>query len=937
MASNKPLDEGPAFRTRYALSRKPIRPGSDSSVERFSMVTLQESLAELERSSRRLELSGYARKLARSLEERSCVGETPLVDGLGVGLEVATRRETHQSQPTGGARSQMGGPSLKPLELNIPVNTTGHAGGDGVRPGTGAEAPKPVYAPDTPAPKPQPVGAAAGSDAGVGDEGAKREDMEAEAQTAKICAKTTVPDTPSSGILRWAQTLPEVPEHLLEAVRGLTRSAEGGASSKQCLGDMEALRQTCLELIAEGSATVEQAEAWTRLWRYTTEELLQALSSGISLPSGPGNSAIKTPYPTSRDKTTLEGLTADRHGKGDGMGKPDRTSTVRRDVVPGENTGYMWDDSPFQGDMACRPRTQELPGGGLISPPLVTGRDQVNKVKKVLVEGEASAPKYPDTNRLECMEECRTLGVRLDALTERVEDVESSTKRAHVEIAQLDTRFGEAQTATAARLTAVEELVGNTKDLLSQGQTSILDCLASLGRRLQRIEREPVAEQAQPSAEALPSAEPKVPVQPESMQHESEVGAVGPVPPRYSSVFPAEPEKGLYSAAGKKVGIEEPARRQPVLVTEDDRESHISSVSEQVASVSLGGQQSRGTSVAAASVPARRGGVPLVGNKLVHEFVGRFSDDSGDKLSLRQFISKMNQLVDDMEWDQETAGRAAKSCLQGRAFDVVDELRGQRGAYTWDNIQRVFRKEFYNQAACTSSEVRLENIQRDQGENVRKFGARVERLIDKAYCDAPKTSRETEGCKAFLRGLNHREMSIHLREKYESLTGITLREMISAAEAYLSLREGASASTVQPTIAAVAGNGGQKNQSKPSNSGPAKKQQGKGKKKGPKPVAKTGNKQPNARLDPVAVDLLNSLVAGRNSNQQEGDAGACGGNCWRCGLPGHRKANCPQNFCRLVKGKENSCHANPKAKCQCQCEEHEHFGFGHGGDREGSE
>ena len=134
--------------------------------------------------------------------------------------------------------------------------------------------------------------------------------------------------------------------------------------------------------------------------------------------------------------------------------------------------------------------------------------------------------------------------------------------------------------------------------------------------------------------------------------------------------------------------------------------------------------------------------------------MGRYADETGDKLSLRQFIAKMNHLVDDIGWDDETAGKAAKSCLQGRAFDIVDELRGQPGAYTWTNIQRELCQEFYNQAACTSSEVRLEKIQRDQSENVRKFGARVLRLIRTAYWRSPKTTQEMEACRAFLRGLN---------------------------------------------------------------------------------------------------------------------------------------------------------------------------------------
>ena len=70
MTSNKSLDEGPAHRTRYALSKKSNRPRSAGSAERFSMRALQESLAELERGSSLLELSGYARTLARSLDER---------------------------------------------------------------------------------------------------------------------------------------------------------------------------------------------------------------------------------------------------------------------------------------------------------------------------------------------------------------------------------------------------------------------------------------------------------------------------------------------------------------------------------------------------------------------------------------------------------------------------------------------------------------------------------------------------------------------------------------------------------------------------------------------------------------------------------------------------------------------------------------------------
>ena len=183
--------------------------------------------------------------------------------------------------------------------------------------------------------------------------------------------------------------------------------------------------------------------------------------------------------------------------------------------------------------------------------------------------------------------------------------------------------------------------------------------------------------------------------------------------------------------------------------------------------------------------------------------------------------------------------------------------------------------------------------------------------------------------------VKYRDMSIHLREKHESLDGVTLNRLISNAEAYLSLREGSPAAAVQPTVAAVQGGNGQKGQPKPSNSGPAKKWQGRGKKKGPKPVAKAGNQSQNL-LDPAAIQYLYDFVKWHKKTQgsgMDGDSGGtpCPGTCWGCGQMGHYKAQCPnKGSCRAVTGKGADCPQEPGQKCACPCREHEHFGYARG-------
>ena len=69
-------------------------------------------------------------------------------------------------------------------------------------------------------------------------------------------------------------------------------------------------------------------------------------------------------------------------------------------------------------------------------------------------------------------------------------------------------------------------------------------------------------------------------------------------------------------------------------------------------------------------------------------------------------------------------------------------------------------------------------------------------------------------------------------------------------------------------------------------------------------------------------DLLKSVRPATSSVQV-----TCRGLCWKCGRPGHRKAECPGGKVCSLRADDTHC---PKGNgaCRCDCTGHTHFGYG---------
>ena len=966
---------GPAFGTRLASARK-AEAESDSGDARFlGMSPLRESIAEIEQSLQNpVSADAYAK--TPETGERSEGG----MDSLSA--DESYEEASDQFSPTGDARFQSG-PVSADSDLATAGIISGSASDDPITASAIATASAGRSAAEAGAvagelarsdvrrveetPSPSLVSRVAsliGLRSGAEKPAPSGEEKPLGQTGVGLAGTAELPENPISvkthslsGLLRFLDgwTTPDG-QPTVNKAGGLPSSQPDPNAVQQPLEIADVARERIRQMVADGKVPRERAEVMMRELQLAPAEPSSMPASGL-LPNKPdiAPDAQQSPRreftnparaPKEVDDTQLSVAP-----------KPCYTSTVLRPAAPADpllvdpddQTGYIWDDSPFIRNRDVRPKTRPLDKRAGV-PPLVTENFQLVKqpqLRRVSVP-PMNAPEEQYRLRLKTEDEVVSLGQQVASLKERVTALEESNDRAHAGLATLREDMREESHRQRLALDMAETRILQTQteavNTLARGQAQLFTRMdevlrvvrqRSLEYENEALERSAVAGAALPEPRVGESG--VVAEQLPSLQLDESAGGVKTkrVPPRYSQLYPPSKVQG----ASLEPVAEETRSVVSVVSVEPETEPVLpepSMPANDPVTISLSGPASLQAS-GQASLPAsvshrRKPGVPMVGNKLVQEVVGKFSDETGNS-TLRQFIDRVNQLVDDMEWDDATAGRAAKSCLLGRAFDCVHELRGQEGAYTWTNIQRVLRQEFYSQAACTSSEVKLDSVKREAGESVRKFGLRVERLVNTAFNAHPKHTRDTEACRTFLRGVDHRNMVIRLREKHESLAGLTLRRLIGEAETYLSLREGKddpSSGTVAAVQASDGKKGGKKDdkekESKPSNSNQAgKKQQGKGKKKGPKPVAKTKSDDGSGKSLQDQLNELKKQVTARSTTPQE----PCRGNCWKCGRPGHRKAECPKGICRVVKGKkEHPCPDHAGHPCACPCSEHEHFGYG---------
>ena len=893
MAEKSPR-EGPWTRSRTLEELRSAKEVTDvGKSDPFDMSELSQSLPQVRQDAAPVNTQASAKTPAMGEPDRA--GDASKADGPATQNDLTSPSMRNREERALGSES-----------LNIPVESEGSAGepeGLAVEHGlrTSASA-KPEGDPAT----------------GLRQDRQRVHEQEGKSTESKDTAELSKDprdsdSSPRSSVLQWAETgLQEAHDRTLGA-QGSSRLPSSHKRSlptppkRQSVTPMTAarLRAQCLANIVEGRCSQEEISVYLRTWRFTEADFEKAMPSETSLPNESDNSAELTQPSVYGMATPM--TTTHAHGKAsDGLGPPKHMSTAKRDGV--DNTGYMW-DHPFEG---ARPRTRVRYG---LEPPALATQRPKEKVEADVLRGKMPIEPAPQV-QLQPVKVLPPPDERVDDLVRRMNDVENRAYSAHVDVRKLEESVKAIDKRLQGRLDKAEADIQTLGNQIREGHDEIMNILTELMSRQRAAE--PAASQPQAKEE------------PRSLD---ETGAVGgkavPNCPRYSELYP--PHAFARGPAGGQK-LETGAALEPVtehkLDLDESVETHESRHA--VEETGISGPVSAPAAVGSNHpAPFRRpqSGVPLIGNKLVHEFVGKFGDESGDK-SLRQFRDKIDDLASDMAWDDAMTGRAAKACLTGRALDVVLELQGQPGAYNWSNIQRVLAQEFYSQAARTSAEVKLENARREVNETVRKFANRVERLSNVAFNESDKATRDYEACRAFLRGANHPEMVIHLREKYESLTGVTLRRLIGTAEAYLSLRGGGVQPATQPTVATVAGGDGQGDQSRPSNPNPnAKKQKGKGKKKGPKPVAKTGNQSQSSGT----ADLLQQLaqVLQQNISKAVSPQDNCRGRCWKCGQLGHRKAECPgKGICAHVGVTEAPCTRNAGQTCGCSCSEHEHFGYG---------
>ena len=374
MSSNKTPTQGPASRTRSALAGNLVSQGDADNVDRFNMEAMKQSLVELESEGSDSETSRDVKTPTEREGERNRDGDDPEVDGPKDSVEVAGAGlepdPAHQNKLAGGARFSVEGTHQELTELNIPVQTEGTVDGEAKGKDRASARAEPTPPAEVPAQDPAldsvNTNGHAGLDVTVGGEATGK----AQGQTAQISPSAKPSDLSQDDILKWAdRELLGMPSPPPARAQTLPKVVKRKAGKRHSL-EVADLRKRCLELIGEGRAPIDRVEQWIQMWRFTPEELQQALCSGAALPSAPGNSSFSSAASAVGDETAPTVPPVERRKVGRRWGTPAYTSTVRREPAPVDNTGYEW-DSMYHGDV--RPRNPAF-ADGLTLPPTVTER-----------------------------------------------------------------------------------------------------------------------------------------------------------------------------------------------------------------------------------------------------------------------------------------------------------------------------------------------------------------------------------------------------------------------------------------------------------------------------------------------------------------------------------------------------------------------------------
>ena len=371
------------------------------------------------------------------------------------------------------------------------------------------------------------------------------------------------------------------------------------------------------------------------------------------------------------------------------------------------------------------------------------------------------------------------------------------------------------------------------------------------------------------------------------------------LPPKYSAIFQSNPH-GEEPEIPLETGYEQTSKA-PSQVADDAPRSLATPVAE---------PSVRNTS-----------GFPVIGNKFASEVIGKYAEDNAQS-TLTTFIQKVDMYAETEHWSDTVTGRVVKACLAGRALDTILSLRESTSIDSWVTIQRALVEEMYSAAYRRSAEVRLEKAAQETNEGVRVYSNRIYRLAQVAYYNRSKKDRDEIGVKAFLRGLKNLDLRYHLEDRMVSGQAETLRSVCARAETWLAIRSGERKEVSEETeggIRSVQGSRPSQNFPRDSRSG-SRRGRGRGRGRGSKTPTREADTGSNADL----LDKLRQLLNQQTPVQEQ----TCHGKCFRCGRPGHRRAECPQGrFCTAKS--EITCSKGSGSVCACLCKDHSHFGFGH--------
>ena len=358
---------------------------------------------------------------------------------------------------------------------------------------------------------------------------------------------------------------------------------------------------------------------------------------------------------------------------------------------------------------------------------------------------------------------------------------------------------------------------------------------------------------------------------------------------------------------------------------------------------------------------------PMLGNKLPIDFIGKYSEDKGDK-TLENFALKVEMYQRSLNWSDEQTGAAALMCLEGRSFEAI--ARQGKEHWTWTELKRALQGEHYDQATCAAAQARLSKLKREANTSLKSWGDLVGRVVELAYHDRTREYREEQKVRTYIEGISSTNLEYNLRDKFKDLRKVTLREVISEADTWRVIRQGDRATQAEfggstsgkvasvnaPTDNAKKGSGNAAGKAQVPNSksgGDAASSKNKGKGKNRKSGGKSqrrsgspddtdssqGDQKSNLakllklcsqmKLDyPVQQSRESDQDSGR-SRRKPGNTGMkCAGRCWGCGKLGHYRDQCKTQkgrVCLLKPSEENTC-VDGETCCRCHCGEHQHFG-----------